>query len=196
MKTKGYSNVALRAVSTPVEPKVSLSIDQKTPSDWDKVKEVIEEAKASKKPPIYQPGSYIEKAIAASAYLIPLVDATDLGKYMFEAYPDTGLIYNSIFGPISGVYNGVPFLSFAVFFIMSYISRAPSFPVEIRFHFAQAFMIALVQFVPTLLLGALEKAGVPGLAILYNTGNFLNIIEMYCIINNLMYRMNTLFYFL
>lgn len=32
-------------------------------------------------------GPYQYSALAALAYLIPLVDASDLGKYMFEAYP-------------------------------------------------------------------------------------------------------------
>ena len=53
---------------------------------------------------------------------------------------------------------------------MSYICRAPTFPVEVRFHFAQAFMISLIQFIPSLTFGLLEKAGVPGMAVLYNTG--------------------------
>lgn len=52
---------------------------------------------------------------------------------------------------------------------MSYISRAASFPVAVRFHFAQAFMVSLVQFVPSLLFGFLEKGGVPGMAVAYNT---------------------------
>ena len=51
---------------------------------------------------------------------------------------------------------------------MSYICRAPSFPVEVRFHFAQA-MLSIIQFIPSLGLGLLEKGGVPGLGVLYNT---------------------------
>jgi hypothetical protein len=53
---------------------------------------------------------------------------------------------------------------------MSYICRAPTFPVEVRFHVAQAFMLSIIQFVPSLGFGLLEKAGVPGMAVLYNTG--------------------------
>lgn len=87
-----------------------------------------------------------------------------------QAYPAIGEAYNSLFGGVAAVYNGVPFLPFAIFFLMSYICRAPTFPVEVRFHFAQAFMISLIQFVPSLTFGLLEKAGVPGMAVLYNTG--------------------------
>lgn len=121
-------------------------------------------------PPIYQPGPYQLQILSALAYVIPIADASDLGKYMFEAYPEISTYYNSIFGPVAAIYNGVPFLPFAVFFFMSYICRAPTFPVEVRFHFAQAFMLSLIQFVPSLAFGLLEKVGVPGLAIGYNTG--------------------------
>lgn len=131
-----------------------------------------EDAKDPKKksgPPIYTPGNYGVHAAAALAYVIPIVDASDLGKYMFEAYPNTADVYNTIFGAAAAIYNGVPFLPFAVFFLMSYICRAPTFPVEVRFHFAQAFMLSIIQFLPSLGFGLLEKAGVPGLAVLYNT---------------------------
>ena len=57
---------------------------------------------------------------------------------------------------------------------MSYVCRAPTFPVEVRFHFSQAFMLSIIQFIPSLLLGLLEKGGVPGLGVVYNTGKFLN----------------------
>ena len=127
------------------------------------------DAKGKKGPPIYEPGSYPTHLIAALAYVIPIVDSADLGKYMFEAYPDIGTAFTTLFGPVVAIYNGVPFLPFAVFFLMSYICRAPTFPVEVRFHFAQAFMLSIVQFVPSLLFGLMEKAGVPGMAVLYNT---------------------------
>lgn len=123
----------------------------------------------SKKPPLYEPGPYTLQILAALAYVVPLVDAGDLGKYMFEAYPQVGEIYNTVLGPLSGIYNGVPFLPFAVFFLLSYICRAPSFPVEVRFHVAQAFMLSIVQFIPSFGFGLLEKGGVPGMGVLYNT---------------------------
>eukprot|EP00607_Mallomonas_marina_P007199 CAMPEP_0182416274 /NCGR_PEP_ID=MMETSP1167-20130531/545_1 /TAXON_ID=2988 /ORGANISM="Mallomonas Sp, Strain CCMP3275" /LENGTH=237 /DNA_ID=CAMNT_0024588899 /DNA_START=43 /DNA_END=756 /DNA_ORIENTATION=+ len=138
---------------------------------WDRLKDAWDKAEADPKkklPPIYEPGPYPFQAAAALAYVIPIIDASDLGKYMFEAYPQVQSVYNSIYGPLAGVYNGVPFLPFAVFFLMSYICRAPTFPVEVRFHVSQAFMLALIQFVPSILFGFLEKAGVP-MAIPYNT---------------------------
>ena len=121
------------------------------------------------RPPIYEPGAYPIQLLSALAYVIPIVDAGDLGKYMFEAYPQVAGVYNSVFGTAAGIYNGVPFLPFAVFFLMSYICRAPNFPVEVRFHFAQAFMLSIIQFVPSLGFGLLEKAGVAGMGIWYNT---------------------------
>lgn len=138
----------------------------------ERLQSLIEEADKDPKkrgPPIYEPGNYGVHLLAALAYVIPIVDASDLGKYMFEAYPATSEIYNGVFGPVAAIYNGVPFLPFAVFFLMSYICRAPTFPVEVRFHFAQAFMLSIIQFVPSLGFGLLEKAGVPGMAVLYNT---------------------------
>jgi hypothetical protein len=36
------------------------------------------------------------------------------GKYMFQAYPDTLTAYNTLFGGLSSIYNGVPFLPIAV----------------------------------------------------------------------------------
>lgn len=142
-------------------------------SNWTIIKKALEEAEADPKgvpPPIYEPGPYTNRALAALAYVVPIVDAADLGKYMFEAYPVTAEVYNTLFGPLSAIYNGVPFLPFAVFFLLSYVCRAPTFPVEIRFHVAQAFMLSLFQFIPSLLFGLLEKGGVPGMGVLYNTG--------------------------
>jgi len=132
-------------------------------------KEAAKDPKKRSGPPIYTPGNYGQHVLAALAYAIPIVDASDLGKYMFEAYPQTAEAYNAVFGPAAAVYNGVPFLPFAVFFLMSYICRAPTFPVEVRFHFSQAFMLSIIQFVPSLGLGLLEKAGVPGLGVVYNS---------------------------
>lgn len=141
---------------------------------WERIQALISDAekdpKKKKGPPIYEPGTYVTHALAALAYVIPIVDAQDLGKYMFEAYPAVAESYNAVFGSIAGIYNGVPFLPFGVFFLMSYICRAPTFPVEVRFHVAQAFMLSIIQFVPSLGFGLLEKAGVPGMAVLYNTG--------------------------
>jgi hypothetical protein len=136
---------------------------------------------SQKLPPIYEPGSYPQRALAAAVYLIPIVDAFDLGKFMFEAYPELGELYNLSVGPLAAVYNAVPFLPFAIFFALSYIARAPTFPVEIRFHCAQAFMISLVGFLPSLTFPFLEKAGVPGMAVLYNTGQSLPLIYSHII---------------
>jgi hypothetical protein len=102
--------------------------------------------------------------------LIPIADAFDLGKYMFQAYPEIGELYHAVFGPVAGIYNGIPFLPFAVFFLMSYVARAPTFPVEVRFHFSQAFMLSSIQFVPSIAFGLLEKLGMPGIGVAYNTG--------------------------
>lgn len=146
--------------------------DDKSEDNWARLKEAVEKADADPKgapPPIYEPGKYPQRALAALAYVVPIIDAADLGKYMFEAYPATQEAYNTLFGPLSAIYNGVPFLPFAVFFLLSYLCRAPTFPVEIRFHVAQAFMLSLFQFIPSLLFGLLEKGGVPGMAVLYNT---------------------------
>lgn len=138
---------------------------------WDRLMKQLSEAENDEKrlPPIYVPGAYSNQALAALAYLIPIVDASDLGKYMFEAYPEVGSLYNTVFGPVAAIYNGVPFLPFAVFFGMSYICRAPNFPVEVRFHWSQAFMLSLIQFIPSLAFPFLEKAGVPGMGIGFNT---------------------------
>lgn len=143
-------------------------------SAFSRITKLLEEADKDdkKKPPIYEPNSYPTHVISALAYLIPIVDASDVGKYMFEAYPSVSQVYNTAFGPLTSVYNGIPFLPFVIYFGMSYICRAPTFPVEVRFHFAQAFMLSIIQFLPVLGLGLLEKAGVPGLGIFYNTRKF------------------------
>jgi Chloroplast import apparatus Tic20-like len=125
--------------------------------------------KKSGKPPLYEPGPYPYRLLAALPYLVPIADAFDLGKYMFEAYPESLAAYSALFGPVAGIYNGVPFLPFVVFFLLSYVARAPTFPVEVRFHAAQAFMLSIVQFVPSLIFPFLEKAGVPGMAVLFNS---------------------------
>ena len=141
--------------------------------------EKAEKDPKSKKPPIYEPGPYPYRILCALTYLVPIADAFDLGKYMFEAYPETLAAYNTVFGVVAGVYNGVPFLPFAVFFLLSYISRAPTFPTDVRFHAAQAFMLSIIQFIPSVLFGFAEKAGVPGMAVPYNTGrNFLKLFQL------------------
>lgn len=152
---------------------LKMSTPEPEKSGWERLKAAMDETEQDPKkkgvPPIYEPGPYQVSLLAALAYVIPLVDASDLGKYMFEAYPAVSQVYNGAFGTVAAVYNGVPFLPFAVFFLMSYICRAQSFPVQIRFHFAQAFMVSLIQFIPSILFGFLEKGGVPGMAVAYNT---------------------------
>lgn len=143
-------------------------------STWELMQEALKDdssdPKKKKGPPIYEPGPYPIHLLSALAYVVPIADSFDLGKYMFEAYPDVLAAYNTVFGPVASVYNGVPFLPFAIFFLMSYICRAPTFSTEVRFHFSQAFMLSIIQFIPSLLLGLLEKGGVPGLGVVYNTG--------------------------
>lgn len=167
--------------SKPSSTTFQMADEKKTPPAEKTPIELIQEAfendkdpKKKKGPPIYEPGSYPIHLLSALAYVVPIVDSFDLGKYMFEAYPDTLAVYSAIFGPLAGVYNSVPFLPFAVFFLMSYICRAPTFSTEVRFHFAQAFMLSIVQFVPSLGLSLLEKAGVQGLGVFYNTGKYLS----------------------
>lgn len=165
-------------ITPPTIVSTDLSMKRKPPkTGMERITSFLEEdAKkdpSKKVPPIYEPGPYYFRILAALAYLIPIIDASDLGKYMFEAYPVVGETYNALFGTVSTIYNAVPFLPFAIFFIMSYIARAPSFPVEVRFHFAQAFMVALVQVIPSLTFGFLDKAGVPGMLVLYNAGKSL-----------------------
>ena len=145
---------------------------------WEEMMEALkddagDDPKKKKGPPIYEPGPYPIHLLSALAYVVPIADSFDLGKYMFEAYPDVLTAYSALFGPVASVYNSVPFLPFAIFFLMSYICRAPTFSTEVRFHFSQAFMLSIIQFVPSLLLGLLEKGGVPGLGVVYNTGRFL-----------------------
>lgn len=168
------NGLALNLQSSKISDVVLLSEDKSksSKSGLDRLSELIEESKKDQKkkgPPIYEPGSYPTHILASLAYVIPIVDASDVGKYMFEAYPAVGDLYNSVYGPIAAIYNGVPFLPFVLYFVMSYVCRAPTFPVEVRFHFAQAFMLSIIQFIPVVLLGLLEKGGVPGLAVFYNT---------------------------
>ncbi len=145
---------------------------------WDRLKKIADDAEKDPQrkglPPIYEPGPYTNQVLAALAYVVPMVDAAELGKYMFEAYPKVSDIYFAVLGPLSAVFNGVPFFPFAVFFLMSYICRADNFTVEIRFHVAQALMLSIFQFVPSLLFGFMAKAGVPYMGVLYNTGTALH----------------------
>jgi hypothetical protein len=171
-KTFIRKSISIQMISTsfPMADEKKPVVTEKTPIEL--IQEAFENDKDPKKkkgPPIYEPGSYPIHLLSALAYVVPIVDSFDLGKYMFEAYPDTLTAYSSVFGPLAGVYNSVPFLPFAVFFLMSYICRAPTFSTEVRFHFSQAFMLSIVQFVPSLGLSLLEKAGVQGLGVFYNT---------------------------
>lgn len=168
------ARVSMLQQSTIFDPLLMSDKKPAEKSGLDRLFEVMEETKniTNNKPPIYEPGPYPTHLLSAAAYVIPIVDASDVGKYMFEAYPEVGEIYNTIFGPLAAIYNGVPFLPFVIYFAMSYISRAPTFPTEVRFHFAQAFMLSIIQFIPVLLLGLLEKGGLPGLGVLYNSRKY------------------------
>mmetsp|Transcript_24211 Transcript_24211/g.22014 ORF Transcript_24211/g.22014 Transcript_24211/m.22014 type:complete len:253 (+) Transcript_24211:78-836(+) len=180
---RNYNSVKLTAAKASSQRKYAMMLkslqmaeekkDEVEKTGVAKLLQLLEEAdkeKDKKKTPIiYEPGPYTNHLLAAAAYIVPIVDASDIGKYMFEAYPDVGGVYNTVFGPIAAIYNGVPFLPFVIYFAMSYVCRAPSFPVEIRFHFSQAFILSIIQFLPVLLFGLLEKAGVPGMAVPYNT---------------------------
>lgn len=171
---KMASRVQLSAVSKSLSTETLLMADEdkdKTGFDWlNEAKGKAEKDEKPKPPPFYEPGQLPQRAIAAAAYIIPVVDAADLGKYIFAAYPQCGEFFTTLYGPLAAVYNGVPFLPFAVFFLMSYVARAPTFPVEIRFHFSQAFFISLIQVLPSLALPFLEKAGVPNMNVLASAG--------------------------
>ena len=174
LPTSGLRNhIGIKQTSLEFSPITSFSVDKEPEKEGlERLQADLEAAnkdEKNNKPPLYEPGPYTLQLLAAAAYIVPIVDAADLGKYMFEAYPAVGSVYNTVFGPLSAIYNGVPFLPFAVFFLLSYICRAPSFPVEVRFHVAQAFMLSIIQFIPSVGFGLLEKGGVPGMAVLYNT---------------------------
>ena len=175
-KLSGLSAGALLAEKTP-SPKAS------DKSGYERFQQLLEDSKKDdpndKKPPIYEPGSYLTHVLASLAYVVPIADASDVGKYMFEAYPSIGAAYSTVFGPFAALYNGVPFLPFLIFFAMSYICRAPTFPTEIRFHFSQAFMLSLIQFIPSLLFGFMEKGGVPGMGVLYNSCKNISSVKFY-----------------
>ena len=54
---------------------------------WARLQSQLEEAEKSGKgnrPPIYEPGPYQVHLLSALAYVIPIVDSQELGKYMFE----------------------------------------------------------------------------------------------------------------
>ena len=56
---------------------------------WARLQQQLADAEKSGKgnrPPVYEPGPYQVHLLSALAYVIPIVDSQDLGKYMFEVY--------------------------------------------------------------------------------------------------------------
>ncbi len=119
------TSLGVAALDAASQNSLSMSSKEKPPTKegyaWLKEQlEKLENDKKERPPPLYEPGPYSQKLLAASAYFIPVVDSLDLGKYMFEAYPEVGSVFSTAFGPLAAIYNGVPFLSFSVFFFMIY----------------------------------------------------------------------------
>lgn len=84
------SNIKLNGQSDSFVPsQFAMAENKKEPKvGWERLQAALEEAdkdpKKKRGPPIYEPESYPYHLLSALAYVIPIVDASDIGKYMFE----------------------------------------------------------------------------------------------------------------
>ncbi|KAH7294602.1 hypothetical protein KP509_27G009300 [Ceratopteris richardii] len=113
-----------------------------------------------------------DRIISASAYLLPLFDGFQYGRYFLAQFPQAQVAMKPLY-PILRIYTSTPFASIAVFFSFYFlVVRNPNFNRYVRFNTMQAVMLDVLLILPGLTEGIYHPQGGVGLEVLivfYNT---------------------------
>ncbi|MBE9177078.1 hypothetical protein IQ268_00625 [Oculatella sp. LEGE 06141] len=112
----------------------------------------------------------LDRTFACLPYLLPLIDALAFGVFLFNQFPQFGVVFLPIL-PIVALYNSIPFVGLIVFFaLFLLVVRNESINRFIRFNAMQAILLDILLILCNLILGLLGSALGGGLIVetLYN----------------------------
>lgn len=91
-----------------------------------------------------------EKALCALPYLLPMSDGIVYAQHLFTAYPQHVAWAEPIAGALL-LFNNLPFVTLAMFFGMSILSRKPEINKLVRFNMLQAINFDIALITPAVL---------------------------------------------
>eukprot|EP00271_Cylindrocystis_brebissonii_P011973 TRINITY_DN30008_c0_g1_i1.p1 TRINITY_DN30008_c0_g1~~TRINITY_DN30008_c0_g1_i1.p1 ORF type:complete len:265 (+),score=40.18 TRINITY_DN30008_c0_g1_i1:81-875(+) len=92
-----------------------------------------------------------QRAIAALAYFLPLLDGMRYGKFLFIQYPVTYKLIEPL-TPIIRAYNSFPYAGFIAFFVLYIlIIQNQSYSRYVRFNCMQAVVLDVLMILPSLI---------------------------------------------
>ncbi|MBD2383921.1 Tic20 family protein [Cylindrospermum sp. FACHB-282] len=101
-----------------------------------------------------------DRIFACLPYLLPLIEGTGFGKYLFEQFPVLKIVFLPIF-LLGGIYRSIPYAEIIVFFaLFLLVVRNEKINHFIRFNTMQAILLDIIIFLCSLLLEIL--APIPG----------------------------------
>jgi len=94
-----------------------------------------------------------DRILACAPYVLPMVDGVEFGKYIFMRIPALGLVEKLTLGGLVNIFDKVPFSQLIIFIALSFASRNPEIPRQIRFNMQQAILIDIALIFPSVLGG-------------------------------------------
>jgi len=94
-----------------------------------------------------------DRILASAPYVLPMVDGVEFGKYIFMRIPALGLLEKLTLGGLVNIFDKVPFSQLIIFIALSFASRNPEIPRQIRFNMQQAILIDIALIFPSVLGG-------------------------------------------
>lgn len=88
-----------------------------------------------------------ERAAAAAAYILPILDGFPYGIYIYKSIPPIGAVAYS-FAPIVSAFQSLPFGGLILFFGLSAFTRNPGLSRFVRFNIQQALLLDIVLLIP------------------------------------------------
>lgn len=103
-----------------------------------------------------------DRILACLPYLLPLISCLGFAGPLVSQFPAVGLLFLPIL-PIAAIYQGVPFLSLAIFFaLFLLVVRNESISHFIRFNTMQAILFDIVLALCSIIIAYVLRPIIPG----------------------------------
>jgi len=96
---------------------------------------------------------FSDRILSCAPYVLPIVDGVEFGKYIFMRIPVLGVVEKLTLGGMVNIFDKVPFSQLILFVALSFASRNPEIPRQIRFNMQQAILIDIALIFPSVLGG-------------------------------------------
>lgn len=101
------------------------------------------------------------RGLAVIAYLLPMVDALRYGLPLLQTLPVLTPLFVLLAIPAT-IINSIPFGTFIIFILLSFLSNKRDLPRLIRFNMQQAVLIDIAMFLPSLIISLFSMGGNAG----------------------------------